>query len=323
MQEGDDCLLYATIEKRGAECARALRLSVESNGVVLAGPIKPADQEKNYRFDIGRLARGLYPIRAVLETSDGRITRSNEHLLLVGHAADPFTLWVGALFLILLLSLSVGLFWIDQPPFRASADEWLKWVRDALSVLVPVVIGGLFIYLGYREHTIWRAGEAAGDAAIWRQRSLIRRQLTDETIPYRIPRIRRWLDSGNLWVVLTFVGVVPIYFLMVRLAARFGLPEGGAALSLLVILAAGAAIAFLFLSAGRGGARPPSAVATPDARSAEDAVQRPDDVAAVPESAARASQDQGEGSTAAPAPDETSTSSSVSDSDRPAERRDS
>ena len=245
LEEGGSFPLRARLKTAG--CARAVRLSLVIDGgpdpIVWDIPESSTEREQEHDFDeIPGLSRGVYRCRAVLETSDGRKTSSNEDLLYFTQPPDIFSLWVWALLLMIILSVGVGLAWIGEPLLEYPPPAWLPPVKSLLSLIVPLIIGALFLDLGLRQLRSEEARSVSGgDSDL---RPLILPNRLAETFPRAAGLVSRYGPSLGLF--LSVVGALLIAFVAARLTS-LGSPWWGEAIVSVVGVVAFLAILAMIL----------------------------------------------------------------------------
>lgn len=138
----------------GRGCATFETLCIEIDGkqhrTWSAAPAPDELGRMMFEFN-GEFGGGLHRLRAVLKTSDGRTTGSDECLLFVEREPELVAPLIWALLLILLVSLSASLGWFGKPLFGWPQPPSLGYLIDVVSVVSALLIGGLLLDLGLRE----------------------------------------------------------------------------------------------------------------------------------------------------------------------------
>ncbi|MER8400424.1 hypothetical protein [Mesorhizobium sp. M1348] len=188
-----------TVEvKTGKGCAKPEELSLEINGERW-DTRSAAGGQTVFQISNG-LSGGLYPLRAVLKTSDGRTTFSDQRLLFINREPQLFAPLIWALLLILLVSLSASVGWFGKPLFGWTPDPWLSYLIDGVSLVSALLIGGLLLSLGLRERAL-----AAQEPSLVRPRPLKGGRRSDKVL-------NRMGDTAASGAALIIVGALPFCF---------------------------------------------------------------------------------------------------------------
>ncbi|MBR1214636.1 hypothetical protein [Bradyrhizobium sp. JYMT SZCCT0180] len=225
--------------KLGNRCFQPGKLALEVDRKEIGDAQHVAGEPKDYQFEIEGRHTGIYRVRAVLQTSDGRITMSSEELLLVAQPSNLIAPLLWALLLILLLCLSSSLGWFGKPLFGWVPHPSLSYAADGVSVISALLIGGLLLDLGRRERAFGR--EDAG--LLGQHRSLVRFQSYDQLsdkFPYSNRILNRVGEKASSGAALITLGALPICFAFAYLAGiAFGTQRPWATIIAFVVTATG------------------------------------------------------------------------------------
>ncbi|MBY5530203.1 hypothetical protein E0H93_34795 [Rhizobium leguminosarum bv. viciae] len=217
----------------GNGCAKGKELWLEINGKRHGESITdPVPGQTVFKISDG-LHGGLYPLRAVLKTSDGRTTMSDQRLLFVNSEPLLFAPLIWALLLVLLVCVSASLGWFGKPLFGWASPPSLGYLVDGISVVSALLIGALLLNLGLRERAL-----AAG------QRSIVRHQkLKGDTRSDKV--LNRMGDMAASSAALIIIGALPFCF---ALAYLVGIVSGNQQpwAVMAVLIAVGAVIVAVF-----------------------------------------------------------------------------